>query len=337
MSSQLRMNCRNGAGGCRQHCCAYDTGEQGNVRSGQARRSCGGCGRCGAWADDASGVRPNQIQGRHDLHRHRRHGAERRRRRGRSSNRSPSPAPRSTTTSRRRGDIVKAQDADLVLWNGLNLERWFEKFFQQPAATCRASSSPRASSRWASREGPYSGKPNPHAWMSPTDALIYVENIRKALRRSTTRPMPRPTRPTPRPTRRRSRRRSTPIQAKLARDPGGAALAGDQRGRLQLSRPRLRPEGALSLADQRRPAGHAAAGAQGDRRACARTRSRSCSAKARSPTKPAQQVARETGAAYGGVLYVDSLSEADGPVPTYLDLLRVTVRDHRQGPRTVNA
>ncbi|MFN2305389.1 MAG: metal ABC transporter solute-binding protein, Zn/Mn family, partial [Paracoccaceae bacterium] len=38
---------------------------------------------------------------------------------------------------------------------------------------------------------------------------------------------------------------------------------------------------------------------------------------------PAEQVARETGAAYGGVLYVDSLTEADGPVPTYLDLLRV--------------
>ncbi|WP_254885081.1 metal ABC transporter solute-binding protein, Zn/Mn family, partial [Salipiger sp. HF18] len=40
--------------------------------------------------------------------------------------------------------------------------------------------------------------------------------------------------------------------------------------------------------------------------------------------KPARQIARETGAAYGGVLYVDSLSEPDGPVPTYLDLLRVT-------------
>ena len=39
---------------------------------------------------------------------------------------------------------------------------------------------------------------------------------------------------------------------------------------------------------------------------------------------PAEQVARETGAKYGGVLYVDSLSEADGPVPTYLDMLRVT-------------
>ena len=41
-------------------------------------------------------------------------------------------------------------------------------------------------------------------------------------------------------------------------------------------------------------------------------------------TSPAEQVARETGAAYGGVLYVDSLSEPDGPVPTYLDLLKVT-------------
>jgi len=39
---------------------------------------------------------------------------------------------------------------------------------------------------------------------------------------------------------------------------------------------------------------------------------------------PAKQVARETGAKYGGVLYVDSLSEADGIVPTYIDLLKVT-------------
>ena len=29
--------------------------------------------------------------------------------------------------------------------------------------------------------GAYDGKPNPHAWMSPENALIYVENIRKAL------------------------------------------------------------------------------------------------------------------------------------------------------------
>ena len=42
------------------------------------------------------------------------------------------------------------------------------------------------------------------------------------------------------------------------------------------------------------------------------------------PADAAQQVARETGATYGGVLYVDSLSEPDGPVPTYLDMLQVT-------------
>ena len=28
------------------------------------------------------------------------------------------------------GDILKAQDAELILWNGLNLELWFEKFFR---------------------------------------------------------------------------------------------------------------------------------------------------------------------------------------------------------------
>ena len=26
------------------------------------------------------------------------------------------------------GDILRAQDADLILWNGLNLEQWFERF-----------------------------------------------------------------------------------------------------------------------------------------------------------------------------------------------------------------
>ena len=170
----------------------------------------------------------------------------------------------------------------------------------------------------------------------PTRALIYVDNIRDAFVAARSGQCRRPTRPMPRPTRREIAAAIEPIRARARGHPGGAALAGHQRGRLQLSRPRFRAEGALSLADQRRPAGHAAAGAQGDRRRARATTSRSCSARARSPPKPAQQVARETGAAYGGVLYVDSLSEADGPVPTYLDLLRVTVRDHRQGPRAMN-
>src|SRR6187401_3255760 len=77
-------------------------------------------------------------------------------------------------------DLVKAQHADLVLWNGLGLERWFEKFLQQvrdvPSVVLTEGIEPMGIG-----EGPYTGKPNPHSWMSSSTALIYVENIRKAL------------------------------------------------------------------------------------------------------------------------------------------------------------
>ena len=76
-------------------------------------------------------------------------------------------------------DIAKAQKADLILYNGMNLERWFDQFLGSvngvPSATLTEgiTAIPIA-------EGPYADKPNPHAWMSPQNALIYVENIRKA-------------------------------------------------------------------------------------------------------------------------------------------------------------
>ncbi|UFN51353.1 metal ABC transporter substrate-binding protein [Roseomonas sp. OT10] len=77
-------------------------------------------------------------------------------------------------------DVVKAQSADLVLWNGMGLERWFERFFQRlkgvPSAVLTEGIAPIVIT-----EGPYAGRPNPHAWMSPANALVYVENIRKAL------------------------------------------------------------------------------------------------------------------------------------------------------------
>src|SRR5690606_14487408 len=66
-------------------------------------------------------------------------------------------------------DIVKAQAADLVLWNGFNLERWFERFFENvkevPSVVVTEGIEPMGIT-----EGPYTGKPNPHAWMSPTNA-----------------------------------------------------------------------------------------------------------------------------------------------------------------------
>ena len=77
------------------------------------------------------------------------------------------------------GDILRAQDAKLILWNGLNLEQWFERFFNNisdvPSIVVSEGVEPMGIA-----EGPYTGKPNPHAWMSPESALIYVENIRKA-------------------------------------------------------------------------------------------------------------------------------------------------------------
>ena len=77
-------------------------------------------------------------------------------------------------------DIVKAQSASLVLWNGLNLEVWFERFFEN-VRNVRGVVLSEGITPMSIVEGPYTGKPNPHAWMAPANALIYVENIRKAL------------------------------------------------------------------------------------------------------------------------------------------------------------
>ena len=73
------------------------------------------------------------------------------------------------------GDIRRAQDANLILWNGLNLELWFERFFQNlrnvPSVVVSDGVEPMGIA-----EGPYTGKPNPHAWMSPANALIRADN-----------------------------------------------------------------------------------------------------------------------------------------------------------------
>ena len=66
-------------------------------------------------------------------------------------------------------DIIRAQDADLILRNGLNLELWFEQFFSNlsnvPGVTLSDGITPMGIA-----EGEYAGKPNPHAWMSLSSA-----------------------------------------------------------------------------------------------------------------------------------------------------------------------
>ena len=219
------------------------------------------------------------------------------------------------------GDLIAAQDADLILWNGLNLEQWFAQFLANlgdvPSVVVTDGIEPMGIG-----EGPYQGKPNPHAWMSPTDALIYVENIRKAFvaadpaneaiytanaaaytAKITATVAPIRAAIAAIPEDRRWLATSEGAFSYLARDFGLKELYlwpinADQQGTPQQVRlvidavrehdvPAIFSESTIS-------------------------------------SKPAEQVARETGITYGGVLYVDSLSDADGPVPTYLDLLSVT-------------
>lgn len=77
-------------------------------------------------------------------------------------------------------DLVRGQRASLILENGLNLEKWAARFYaslpQVRQVTLSEGITPIKIATDADR-----GKPNPHAWMSPRNALIYVENIQRAL------------------------------------------------------------------------------------------------------------------------------------------------------------
>ncbi|HJE69732.1 MULTISPECIES: metal ABC transporter substrate-binding protein [Pseudomonadaceae] len=219
------------------------------------------------------------------------------------------------------GDLLKTRDAQLVLWNGLNLELWFERFFSRmkdvPSAVVSRGVEPIAIA-----QGPYAGKPNPHAWMSPQAALIYVDNIRDALVQHD--PAQAET----------YRRNAEAYKARIT------ATLEPLRQQLQAIPEQRRwlvsSEGAFSylardLGLRELYLWPINADAQGTpqqvRRVIETVRAERIPAVFSESTvsaAPAEQVARESGARYGGVLYVDSLSAAEGPVPTYLDLLRVT-------------
>ena len=225
-------------------------------------------------------------------------------------------------------DIVRAQDANLVLWNGFNLERWFEKFFENvkdvPSVVVSEGIEP-----MGIREGPYSGKPNPHAWMSPTNALAYVENIRKALVKYD---------PANEQTyNKNAAEYSTKIKA--LDEPLRKRLSGIPEHQRWL----VTSEGAFSYLTRDYNMREAYlwpinADEQGTpqqvRRVIDLVRKNKIPVVFSESTisdRAAKQVAKETGARYGGVLYVDSLSAAGGPVPTYLDLLKVTVETIAKG------
>jgi len=219
------------------------------------------------------------------------------------------------------GDLVAVSDADLILWNGLFLEIWFEKFFERlddvKSAVVTTGVEPLGIG-----EGPYSGKPDPHAWMSFANALIYVDNIRDALADA------------------------DPENAEIY-----AANAESYKERISAARAPIQalidavPEERRWLASSEGAFSYFArdfglntvylwpinADGQGTpqqvRKMIDAIRAHDIPAVFSESTvsdKPARQVARETGIRYGGVLYVDSLSHPDGPAPTYLDMMQST-------------
>lgn len=219
-------------------------------------------------------------------------------------------------------DIVKAQSADLILWNGLNLERWFERFFQnikdKPAVVVTEGITP-----LSIYEGPYKDAPNPHAWMSPSNALIYVENIKNALVKYD---------PQNADTYQKNaavyaekiKQLDKPLREKLAQIPADQRWLVTSEGAFSyLAKDYDLKEGYLwpiNAEQQGTP--------QQVRKLIDLVKKNHIPVVFSESTvsaKPAQQVAKESGAKYGGVLYVDSLSATDGPVPTYIDLLNVTV------------
>nr|WP_276612543.1 metal ABC transporter substrate-binding protein [Pseudorhodobacter turbinis] len=217
-------------------------------------------------------------------------------------------------------DIVKASGADLVLYNGMNLEVWFEQFIanlgDMPSAVLTDGITPISIS-----EGDYEGKPNPHGWMGLDNAMVYVDNIQQAFAQHD-------------PENAETYAMNAESYKQQIRD-----TVGPLRDRIlalpEQSRWLVSCEGAFSYlardfglqelylwpinADQ-------TGTPQQVRKVIDGVREHSIPAVFCESTvnqAPAQQVARETGAAYGGMLYVDSLTDPDGAVPTYLDLLRV--------------
>ncbi|MGO1318186.1 MAG: metal ABC transporter substrate-binding protein [Cellulomonadaceae bacterium] len=216
------------------------------------------------------------------------------------------------------GDIRKAQDADLILDNGLNLEVWFSQFVEGldvPHVVVTEGVEPIEITSDA-----YAGKPNPHAWMSPLNVQIYADNMAAAF---------------------------------SDLDPDNAAAyqanAGAYKSELQEVQDELVTsldtlptnhralvtcEGAFSYLA--RDAGlteqyiwpvnaEQQATPQQITAAIDFVRANDVPAVFCESTvsdAPMQQVVDATDAVFGGTLYVDSLSEADGPVPTYLDLIR---------------
>ena len=219
-------------------------------------------------------------------------------------------------------DLVRGKDANLILDNGLNLERWAEKFYN---------SLPKVSHLTLSEgvepiniaEDSYVGKPNPHAWMSPKNALIYVENIRKALNKID--PV------------------NTTTYDENAQAYSSQIKAVDQKLKQVIlaipaeKRYMVSCEGAFSYVTRDYGlkevyiwpvnAEQLATPKQVEKviNTVKANKIPAVFCESTVSDKAQRQVAKESGAKFAGVFYVDSLSPPDGPASTYLKLLEHNV------------
>ena len=223
-------------------------------------------------------------------------------------------------------DIKRAQGASLVLENGLGLERWFEKFMSDSSAR-RANLSEGVEPMQIS-EGEYQGNANPHAWMSPKNGMVYVDNIVKAFSELDPEHAD--------DYKANGEKYKKELQSVADEmEKGLAGLPQDQRTLVTcegafsylcrdagLSEVYLWPVNAEDEGTPQQIAG-VVKRVRESKVPCVFCESTV------SP-KAMQQVADETGAAFATddrhVLYVDSLSEEGGVVPNYLELLRYDAR-----------
>nr|WP_249358760.1 metal ABC transporter substrate-binding protein [Nocardia cyriacigeorgica] len=216
------------------------------------------------------------------------------------------------------GDIKKAAKADLILDNGMNLEAWFSQFVEDSEAAHVTVSDGVAP--MSITEDAYQGKPNPHAWMSPLNVRTYVDNMVTAFSELD------PDHAAD------FRANGDKYKAELQRV--NDELVADLSVLPQHQRALVTCEGAFSYLA--RDAGltekyiwpvnaEQQATPQQITSAIEFVRANQVPAVFCESTvsdAPMRRVVEATGATFGGVLYVDSLSAPDGPVPTYLELIR---------------
>jgi manganese transport system substrate-binding protein len=216
------------------------------------------------------------------------------------------------------GDIRKASDADLILDNGLNLELWFQQFVESVDVPHKVVSD-RVAPMDITQDS-YAGKPNPHAWMSPKNVQLYVDNMVSAFSE-----LDPPNASAYDANGKKYKAELQKVQDELVKEL--SAVPKKQRALVTC-------EGAFSYLA--RDAGltekyiwpvnaEQQATPQQIASATEFVKANAVPAVFCESTvsdKAMRQVAAGTGAEFGGTLYVDSLSEADGPVPTYLDLIR---------------